>query len=107
MSILTGKLKKDMEELQRLQTEGLPSNDIRHEKIISDAVKSVSLPSEVQKSMSEILAERLKQTKVKTGEDEDTLLKRAQKQMKLDTVNMGNTLQKSDSENLIKGKMLG
>lgn len=107
MKTLLGKKPSDLEELQQIMTNALPSAEPKKDKIIRDAVKSTSLPSEVQKSMSEILAERLKQ-KPQTDEVEDAI-KRVQRGMKVDygTINQNLTTIKDDQRMGKKSKRLG
>jgi hypothetical protein len=106
MKTLLGKKPSDLEELQQILTNTLPSAEPKKDKIVRDAVKSTSLPSEVQKSMSEILAERLKQ-KPKVDDVDDTV-KRVQREMKVDygTVNQNLTTVKDD-QRMGKSKRLG
>ena len=106
MKTLLGKKPSDLEELQPILTNSLPSSEPKKDKIVRDAVKSTSLPSEVQKSMSEILAERLKQ-KPKVDDVDDTV-KRVQREMKVDygTVNQNLTTVKDD-QRMGKSKRLG
>jgi|LauGreDrversion4_2_1035121.scaffolds.fasta_scaffold01020_7 hypothetical protein len=106
MKTLLGKKPSDLEELQQILTNSLPSSEPKKDKIVRDAVKSTSLPSEVQKSMSEILAERLKQ-KPKVDDVDDTV-KRVQREMKVDygTVNQNLTTVKDD-QRMGKSKRLG
>lgn len=106
MKTLLGKKPSDLEELQQILTNSLPSSEPKKDKIVRDAVKSTSLPSEVQKSMSEILAERLKQ-KPKVDDVDDTV-KRVQREMRVDygTVNQNLTTVKDD-QRMGKSKRLG
>jgi hypothetical protein len=106
MKTLLSKKPSDLEELQQILTNTLPSAEPKKEKIVRDAVKSTSLPSEVQKSMSEILAERLKQ-KPKVDDVDDTV-KRVQREMRVDygTVNQNMTTVKDD-QRMGKSKRLG
>lgn len=106
MKTLLGKKPSDLEELQQILTNTLPSAEPKKDKIVRDAVKSTSLPSEVQKSMSEILAERLKQ-KPRVDDVDDTV-KRVQREMKVDygTVNQNLTTVKDD-QRMGKSKRLG
>ena len=107
MKTLLGKKPSDLEDLTQMLKNDLPSASIQKEAIIRSAVKSTSLPSEVQRSMSDLLAERLRQKPVK--DDVDDVVKRITRDpMRQDsnTVNMGTTLTKRD-ERLAKGKMLG
>ena len=106
MKTLLGKKPSDLEELQQILTNTLPSAEPKKDKIVRDAVKSTSLPSEIQKSMSEILAERLKQ-KPKVDDVDDTV-KRVQREMKVDygTVNQNLTTVKDD-QRMGKSKRLG
>ena len=106
MKTLLSKKPSDLEELQQILTNTLPSAEPKKDKIVRDAVKSTSLPSEVQKSMSEILAERLKQ-KPKVDDVDDTV-KRVQREMKVDygTVNQNLTTIKDD-QRMGKSKRLG
>lgn len=106
MKTLLGKKPSDLEELQQILTNTLPSSEPKKDKIVRDAVKSTSLPSEVQKSMSEILAERLKQ-KPRVDDVDDTV-KKVQRDMKIDfgTVNQNLTTVKDD-QRMGKSKRLG
>jgi hypothetical protein len=87
--------------------ENTPSKNVEAERLIEKATKSASLPSEVQKTMSEILAERLKMSKQKT-KDVEGLTDRLQKtnRQSADIINMGTTMVK-DNEQLAKGRRLG
>ena len=106
-SVLGGKKLSDIQELTQMVKQDLPSTNVQKERIITDAVKSTSLPSQIQKSMSEMLAERLKQKPIKDDSD-DVIKKVTRDPMRVDsaTVNMGTTLTKKDDK-LTKGKMLG
>jgi hypothetical protein len=107
MKTLLSKNSKDLEELQQMVTNALPSQEIKKEQIVRDAVKSTSLPSEVQKSMSDRLAERLKQKTV--NDDVDNVVKKVQREMKADfnTVNMDSTTVRNKDSRMGKSKMLG
>ena len=107
MKTLLSKNSKDLEELQQMVTNALPSQEIKKEQIVRDAVKSTSLPSEVQKSMSDRLAERLKQKTV--NNDVDDVVKKVQREMKADfnTVNMDATTVRNKDSRVGKSKMLG
>lgn len=108
MKTLLSKNSKDLEELQQMVTSNLPSQEIKKEQIVRDAVKSTSLPSEVQKSMSELLAERLKAKPVR--DDVDDVVKKIQKEMRFidtSTVNMGTTSVRDKDGKTGKTKMLG
>ena len=107
MKTLLSKNSKDLEELQQMVTNALPSQEIKKEQIVRDAVKSTSLPSEVQKSMSDRLAERLKQKTV--NDDVDNVVKKVQREMKADfnTVNMDATTVRNKDSRVGKSKMLG
>ncbi len=107
MKTLLGKKPSDLEELTQMMKNDLPSASVQKEAIIRSAVKSTSLPSEVQKSMSDILAERLRKKPV--NDDVDDVVKKVSRdpmRLETNTVNMGTTLTKRD-ERLAKGKMLG
>jgi len=107
MKTLLGKKPSDLEELTQMMKNDLPSASIQKESIIRSAVKSTSLPSEVQRSMSDILAERLRKKPV--NDDVDDVVKKVSRdpmRLEINTVNMGTTLTKRD-ERLAKGKMLG
>lgn len=107
MKTLLSKNSKDLEELQQMVTNALPSQEIKKEQIVREAVKSTSLPSEVQKSMSDRLAERLKQKTV--NNDVDDVVKKVQREMKADfnTVNMDSTTVRNKDSRMGKSKMLG
>jgi hypothetical protein len=108
MKTLLSKNSKDLEELQQMVVNNLPSQEIKKEQIVRDAVKSTSLPSEVQKSMSELLAERLKAKPI--NDDVDDVVKKVQKDMRFvdtSTVNMGTTSVRDKDGKPGKGRMLG
>ena len=107
MKTLLSKNSKDLEELQQMVTNALPSQEIKKEQVVREAVKSTSLPSEVQKSMSDRLAERLKQKTV--NDDVDNVVKKVQREMKADfnTVNMDTTTVRNKDSRMGKSKMLG
>jgi hypothetical protein len=107
MKTLLSKNSKDLEELQQMVTNALPSQEIKKEQVIREAVKSTSLPSDVQKSMSDRLAERLKQKTV--NNDVDDVVKKVQREMKADfnTVNMDATTVRNKDSRMGKSKMLG
>lgn len=107
MKTLLSKNSKDLEELQQMVTNALPSQEIKKEQVVREAVKSTSLPSEVQKSMSDRLAERLKQKTV--NNDVDDVVKKVQREMKADfnTVNMDTTSVRNKDSRMGKSKMLG
>ncbi len=107
MKTLLGKKPSDLEELTQMMKNDLPSASVQKEAIIRSAVKSTSLPSEIQRSMSDILAERLRKKPV--NDDVDDVVKKVSRdpmRLETNTVNMGTTLTKRD-ERLAKGKMLG
>jgi len=111
MAILTKKLEKDMELMeQRLQV-NTQSDSQKREKIIADAIRTASLPSEVQKSMAERIQQRLKSANTKQMSDEEDLRKRLTSVINTsDAVNMGTTMQRKTTDTgstLYKGKMLG
>jgi len=105
-----GKKKKKMERDMELMKEQLrvdtPSDNIKKESLINQAIKTAGLPSEIQKSMGEMLRDRIKGAATK--QDEEEVKKRVSDQLKSsDMVNMGTTMQRSDNSLLSKGKMLG
>lgn len=112
MSLLARKMKtgigsEDMRK-QIVQVDNTPSQVVEAEKLIRTATKASALPSEVQKTMSEILAERLRMSKQST-KDIEGMTERLQKNrmtQQTDLVNMGQTLVKDDNT-LAKGKKLG
>ena len=110
MGLLTGKLEKDME-LMKQQLYVPTGPDVqKREKLIEQAVKSVSLPSEVQKSMSEIISQRLKARNPLPQDQEEEDIRRKLVQQSADLVNMGSTLQRQATDSggiLTKGKSLG
>ena len=106
MSILTGKLKKEIEDMYASVDVQTPKDRLEHDKILHDAQRTSSLPSEIQKTMSEILADRLKQSTVKNEEDE-TMMKRVKKAQDTGLVNMGSTMVKGKGEERGKSKLLG
>jgi hypothetical protein len=107
MGILTRKMEKDMELMKEQLRVDTPSDNIKKESLVTQAIKTAGLPSEIQKSMGEMLRDRLKVAASSTQEDEE-LKKRVSEQLKSsDLVNMGTTMQKSDNSLLSKGKSLG
>lgn len=108
MKTLLSKNSKDLEELQQMTASSLPSQEIKKEQIVRDAVKSTALPSEVQKSMSELLADRLKAKPMK--DDVDDVVKKVQREMRFidtSTVNMGTTSVRDKDGRSGKTKILG
>ena len=108
MKTLLSKNSKDLEELQQMATSSLPSQEIKKEQVVRDAVKSTALPSEIQKSMSELLAERLKAKPMK--DDVDDVVKKVQREMRFidtNTVNMGTTSVRDRDGKTGKTKILG
>lgn len=107
MGLLTRKMEKDMELMKEQLRVDTPSDNIKKESLVTQAIKSASLPSEIQKSMGEMLRDRLKVAADKTAQDDEELKKRVSESLKsADTVNMGTTLQKSENA-MRKGNMLG
>lgn len=111
MALLTGKLEKDMELLKQQLEVTTPSDSQKREKIISDAIRTASLPSEIQKSMAERLQQRLKSASTKQSNDDEELRKRLTNAINTsDVVNMGTTMQRRSTDTgsmLTKGKSLG
>lgn len=106
MGILTRKMEKDMELMKEQLRVDTPSDNLKKESLVNQAIKSAGLPSEIQKSMGEMLRDRLKGAADK--QDDEELKKRVSEQLKTsDMVNMGTTMQRSDNSLLSKGKMLG
>lgn len=104
MGLLTRKMEKDMELMKEKLRVDTPSDNIKKESLVTQAIKSAGLPSEIQKSMGEMLRDRLKGSADKDDED---LKKRVSDSLKsADVVNMGTTLQKSENA-MRKGSMLG
>lgn len=90
------------------EVENTPSKVISAEEITRKAVKGANLPSEVQKSMGDLLAERLrmsKQNAKEAGELAQKLQKSAMPQQE-DYVNMGTTVL-SEQQKMTRGKRLG
>ena len=107
MGILTRKMEKDMELMKEQLRVDTPSDNIKKESLVSQAIKTANLPSDIQKSMGEMLRDRLKVAS-QAQQDDEELKKRVSEQLKTsDMVNMGTTMQKSDNSLLSKGKMLG
>lgn len=107
MALLTRKIEKDMELMKEQLRVDVPSDNIKKEQLVSQAIKSANLPSEIQKSMSEVLKDRLKVAS-QAQQDDEELKKRVAEQLKTsDMVNMGTTMQRSDNSTLSKGKILG
>ena len=106
MGILTRKMERDMELMKEQLRVDTPSDNIKKESLVNQAIKSAGLPSEIQKSMGEMLRDRLNAAAAK--QDEEEVKKRVSDQLKTsDMVNMGTTMQRSDNSLLSKGKMLG
>lgn len=106
MGILTRKMERDMELMKEQLRVDTPSDNIKKESLVNQAIKSAGLPSEIQKSMGEMLRDRLNAAAAK--QDEEEVKKRVSDQLKSsDMVNMGTTMQRSDNSLLSKGKMLG
>jgi len=106
MGILTRKMEKDMELMKEQLRVDTPSDNIKKESLVNQAIKTAGLPSEIQKSMGEMLRDRL--NAAATKQDEEEVKKRVSDQLKSsDMVNMGTTMQRSDNSLLSKGKMLG
>jgi hypothetical protein len=107
MGILTRKMEKDMELMKEQLRVDTPSDNIKKESLVSQAIKTANLPSEIQKSMGEMLRDRLKVAS-QSQQDDEELKKRVSEQLKTsDMVNMGTTMQRSDNSLLSKGKSLG
>ena len=107
MALLTRKIEKDMELMKEQLRVDVPSDNIKKEQLVSQAIKSANLPSEIQKSMSEVLKDRLRVAS-QAQQDDEELKKRVAEQLKSsDMVNMGTTMQRSDNSTLSKGKILG
>lgn len=110
MGLLTGKLEKDMELMRQQLYVPTAADQQKREKIVEQAVKSANLPSEVQKSMSQIISARLKNAAPTPRDQEEEDIRRKLVQQSADLVNMGSTLQVKSSDSggiLTKGKMLG
>ena len=113
MGLLTGKLEKDMELMREQIRVETPSDAVKRDKLISQAVRDSSLPSEIQKSMSEIIQARLKGKNVSQTpqqDDEEDLRRKLAVAQNADLVNMGTTLQRRATDSggiLTRGKMLG
>jgi hypothetical protein len=106
MGILTRKMERDMELMKEQLRVDTPSDNIKKESLVNQAIKTAGLPSEIQKSMGEMLRDRIKGAAAK--QDEEEVKKRVSDQLKSsDMVNMGTTMQRSDNSLLSKGKMLG
>jgi hypothetical protein len=107
MGILTRKMERDMELMKEQLRVDTPSDNIKKESLVNQAIKTAGLPSEIQKSMGEMLRDRIKGAAAKQDEEEE-VKKRVSDQLKSsDMVNMGTTMQRSDNSLLSKGKMLG
>ena len=111
MALLTGKLEKDMELMKQQLEVGTQADNQKREKIITDAVRTANLPSEIQKSMAERIQQRLKSASTKQTSDDEELRKRLTSVINTsDAVNMGTTMQRRATDTgsmLSKGKMLG
>lgn len=110
MGLLTGKLEKDMELMRQQLYVPTSADTQKREKIVEQAVRSANLPSEVQKSMSQIISQRLKSQPANPQDQEEEDIRRRLVQQSADLVNMGSTLQRQATDSggvMTKGKSLG